>query len=77
MTKTVYTMIHRGKPAWQFSTGADVTFEVDADGVILGAHCWDDADWVSEIIKLLIGGRLRLEVDGEGSDDRDDQRVPG
>lgn len=56
-------MIRQGDPARRFTAGPGVTFDADTDGVILGAHCADGADWVSEIIKLLMAGKLRIDLE--------------
>lgn len=59
-----YTMIRSGVKERQVSSLAGgVTFDVDSDGVILGVHCPDSTDWVPEIIKFLMAGKLRIFVE--------------
>jgi hypothetical protein len=62
MPDVTYTMLRTGVKARQVTAG-DVTFDVGSDGKILGAHCVNGADWVSEIIKFLMAGRLRVDVE--------------
>ena len=57
---TCYTRIRDGVPYKQVSIGADVVFDVDKDGTILGAHTAGAADWVTSLIQLFQAGRLRV-----------------
>lgn len=64
MPDVTYTMLRSGVKARQVTTlDGDVVFDTDSDGRILGAHCAGGADWVSEIIKFLMAGRLRIFVE--------------
>jgi len=57
-----YTIIRGGVPARQIRSG-NVTFDADSQGVLLGAHCTDGADWVREIMKFLMAGKIRIDVE--------------
>lgn len=58
-----YTMLRVGVPEQQITAGPDVTFDADGEGVILGARCRADVDWVRPLIQLVQAGKIRIYVE--------------
>jgi uncharacterized protein YuzE len=58
-TGQCYTAISEGIPYAKLNFGPDIIFDVDKDGVILGAHTQGAADWVNALVQLVQAGKVR------------------